>query len=360
DVDVGSAPLAAHGDALNQLRSHNHELLWAAQGLFITTAHLLARSGSIMLLTDPHGVVLEVAGDMRIAEAAQDIHLMAGGNWHEGVVGTNGIGTALATRLPVQVHAAEHFRESVRQWTCAAAPIFLPGTDQILGVVDISGPPSSHQVNSLVLAVAAARQIEAVLAERLSREHTHLLDACLRFSGRRDSLAVMVLNSSAQLIHISGSLPGTDLRLGSSLPGLEPGRQVEEWARRLPEGLRPEWLHPVSVDSRSIGALLVVPKRVVNSAVSAQTHSNVIPCNRVSSVFGGVGRGLGPSSEADASRSSFDCLLGQSTSLRSAVERAQMLSGRRVAVLIQGETGVGKELFARAVHGDESRSGPFV
>ena len=360
DVDVSLAPLAAHGDALSQLRGRNHDLLWAAQGLFITTAHLLARSGSIMLLTDPNGVVLEVAGDMRIAEAAQDIHLMAGGNWHEAVVGTNGIGTALAMRLPVQVHAAEHFRESVRRWTCAAAPVFLPGTDQILGVVDISGPPSSHQVNSLVLAVAAARQIEAVLAERLSRDHSHLLDACLRFSGRPDSLAIMVLNSSAQLIHISGNLPGTELRLGGGMPGLEPGRQVEEWARRLPEGLRPEWLHPVSVDSRSIGALLVVPKRVVNTVAPTPIHSNVSPSSRATSVFGGASRSVNISSEADSSRSSFDCLLGHSPALRTAVERAQMLSGRRVAVLIQGETGAGKELFARAVHGDDSRSGPFV
>ena len=361
DVDVGLAPLAAHGDALNQLRSHNHELLWAAQGLFITTAHLLARSGSIMLLTDPHGVVLEVAGDMRIADAAQDIHLMAGGNWHEGVVGTNGIGTALATRLPVQVHAAEHFRESVRQWTCAAAPVFLPGTDQILGVVDISGPPSSHQVNSLVLAVAAARQIEAVLAERLSREHSHLLDACLRLSGRQDSSAVMVVNSSGQLIHISGNLPGTELRLGSCIPGLEPGRPIDEWARRLPEGLRPEWLHPVSVDRRSIGALLVVPKRSSHGVPAVvSSYANAHSGGRANGVLGGTHRGEGASSEVDPSRSSFEGLLGQSTALRTAVERAQMLSGRRVAVLIQGETGVGKELFARAVHGDESRSGPFV
>ena len=46
--------------------------------------------------------------------------------------------------------------------------------------------------------------------------------------------------------------------------------------------------------------------------------------------------------------------------MRSTIDRARLLSGRRVAVLIQGETGVGKELFARAIHGDEVRNGPFV
>ena len=58
------APVAARGDALEQLRRRNHDLLWAAQRLFVTTAHLLARSGTLMLLTDPNGVILEVAGDI--------------------------------------------------------------------------------------------------------------------------------------------------------------------------------------------------------------------------------------------------------------------------------------------------------
>lgn len=46
--------------------------------------------------------------------------------------------------------------------------------------------------------------------------------------------------------------------------------------------------------------------------------------------------------------------------MRTAIERAQQVSVRRVPVLIQGETGVGKELFARAIHGDDERNGPFV
>ena len=45
------------------------------------------------------------------------------------MVGTNGIGTALATRRPAQVHAAEHFCEGIKRWTCAGAPVYEPGTD---------------------------------------------------------------------------------------------------------------------------------------------------------------------------------------------------------------------------------------
>lgn len=356
------APLVASGDGLDQLRRRNHDLLWAAKGLFVNSAHLLEGSGSIMMLTDPNGVVLEVAGDMHTRESAQSVHLVEGGNWHEGVVGTNGIGTALAMRRPVQVHAAEHFGEGIKCWTCAAAPVFLPGTEQVIGVVDISGPPSTYQGSNLVLAVAAARQIEAVLAERASREHICLLEACLKFGTPNEAGAMLAIDRHARLIHITGSLPGTELHLGACLPGLEPGRQVEEWARRLPEGVRPEWLHPVSVDGRSIGALLVVPKiprattslplagvasrlRSVIAAALPQTNTTMRPYFK---------------SEIDPARSGFDNLMGKSAALNTAIDRARQLSGRRVAVLIQGETGVGKELFARAIHGDEDRSGPFI
>ena len=366
------APVAAHGGALEHLRNLNFDLLWAAQGLFLATSHLMARSGTIMLLTDPNGVVLEVAGDLRVAEAARDIHLFEGGNWHEDVVGTNGIGTALAMRLPAQVHGAEHFCEGMKAWTCAGAPVFMPGTTHILGLLDISGPPETYQVNSLVLAIAAARQIEAVLAERATREHIHLLEACLKFGAPGDFLAMVALDRNAKVIHTSGGLPGTELRVGTRLPGIEAGRKVEEWARRLPEGLRPEWLHPVSVDGATIGALLVVPRRARGPAVSSplaraagaygllnglRTESPLARAAGAYRLADGSGHGR---SEGDTSRSGFESLVGHCPALLTAIDRARQLCGRRVSVLIQGETGVGKELFARAIHGDDERNGPFV
>ncbi len=347
------APMVSGANALEHLRQRNRDLLWAAQGLFVTSAHLLASSGSVMILTDPNGVVLEVAGDQRTLDAAQDVHLVQGGHWHESVVGTNGIGTALAMRQPVQVHGAEHFGEGIKRWTCAAAPVFVPGSEQILGVIDISGPPSTYQRGNLALALAGARQMEAVLSERASREHVQLLEACMKFGAPHAQQAVLVLDRNARLIHFSGELPGHAWRMGTQLPGLQAGRQVEEWSRHLPAGLRPEWLHPVRLDGVTIGALVMVPRPsrsglLVPAASAASTVSTPAP------------RSSRSESEIDPSRTGFGNLLGHSQALSAAIDRARLLSGRRVSVLIQGETGVGKELFARALHGDEARSGPFV
>ena len=347
-VEPGSrkAPLAVRGDdEIEQLRLRNRDLVWAAQGIFMSSAHLLAKSGSIMLLTDASGIVLESSGDARTLDAAQDIHLTNGGNWNESVVGTNGIGTVLATGRPMQVHAAQHFCEGIKSWTCAAAPVYLSGTDQLLGVIDISGPPATFQLNNLALAVACARQIESVLAERASREHNVLLEACLNHPGRAGAAAMVALDRNARIVHSSGCLtPELAARLADGLKG----RHIAGWTNRLPDGLLGEWMNPVRLDGSPIGALLVVPKR---SAGRIAQRPDSEPARLPAP---------GQTEAPPAPPESLPGVVGASTAFRGAVERTRLLGRRRVSVLIQGETGVGKELFARALHEEERKGGNFV
>jgi DNA-binding NtrC family response regulator len=58
----------------------------------------------------------------------------------------------------------------------------------------------------------------------------------------------------------------------------------------------------------------------------------------------------------------FDRIVGESPAIRRSVELAQSVSlSSATSVLILGESGVGKELFARAIHGESPRAhGPFM
>jgi transcriptional regulator with PAS, ATPase and Fis domain len=74
----------------------------------------------------------------------------------------------------------------------------------------------------------------------------------------------------------------------------------------------------------------------------------------------GIASALGPKSGGD-SQHSFNGIVGTSACIGEAILRARVLAGVNTPVLLQGETGVGKELFARAIHeqGPQSR-GPFI
>ena len=339
-VDPGgrAAPLAAHGDDVGRLRRGHRDLLAAAAGVFAEVTELFAGSRSIMVLTNADGVVLEAVGDLRTLEQGRDIHLMLGGDWREDVVGTNGIGTALATGRPAQVHASEHFCEGIKSWTCAGAPICEPGTDTILGVVDISGPPTTYQRNNLTLAVTTARQIETTLAEQAAREGMRLLEACLNRLTASDAAGLIAIDRSGRLVHVTGRIPSA-IGLGERLPGISREVAIEDWADHLPEGWRPEWFSPVAFGGRAIGAMLVVPDRP-RSAASRPA--------------------LPRGSESDPDRSTFEHIIGRSAAMTAVIRRASQLALRRVPVLIEGETGVGKELLARAIHGDGDGKRPFI
>ncbi|NEE06580.1 GAF domain-containing protein, partial [Streptomyces sp. SID7499] len=97
----------------------------------------------IMVVTDTEGRVLWRQGNTAVLRRAQDICLEEGAAWAEAATGTNAIGTALAARVPIQVHSAEHFIRALHGWTCAAAPVRDPRDGRLIGIVDISGPAST-------------------------------------------------------------------------------------------------------------------------------------------------------------------------------------------------------------------------
>jgi Transcriptional activator of acetoin/glycerol metabolism len=164
------APTVLPAEELMTLRALHRELIEASVPIMAQAREFLSASGTILMLTDPRGIILQTEGDPSALEAALDIRLMTGANWTELNCGTNAIGTALSTREPVQVHACEHFCIGIKPWTCSATVVHDPVNGEVLGALDVSGLQRTFNHHCLALVLTAANRIE----ERLMNQELEL------------------------------------------------------------------------------------------------------------------------------------------------------------------------------------------
>ena len=339
-VDRARAPLLTEAELFRH-RAADSALLEAARPALTQARTLLSQADSMLILTDASGLILETAGDARTSDNGRGMHLERGGRWNEADIGTNAIGTAIASGQPVQIHASEHFCSDVQRWTCAAAPIHHPADGKLLGVLDVSGPASTFNPQSLAYAAAASRQIEDFLARAMIAEHERLM---LHFAGKRPGEDVVVLDSRGAIVFATeqarrelnrrdpGSAAGDNRRLVSldSVP-------LAGWSARLRQILPNTSTEIVQDQGQQLGAVLVLHRqRTTSSSASAQLR-------HVERVV------------------HFHEILGESPAIRDAIERARFIADSDAPVLLDGESGVGKELFARALHSaGNAAGGPFV
>jgi hypothetical protein len=133
---------------------------------------VIEAEGLLMIVTDTDGRVLWRSGQPGIRHMADGLGFVGGSAWTEPNVGTNAIGTCLVLGSPVHVQGAEHYVETHTRWGCAAAPLYDPWTERVLGVLDISGPAHAMRPAVLALVTTAAR----LAALEVNTEHSSALE----------------------------------------------------------------------------------------------------------------------------------------------------------------------------------------
>ncbi len=148
----------------------------------------------------------------------------------------------------------------------------------------------------------------------------------------------------------------TDVAM-SEMSGLDLCRQVTEVRPHLPVVLiTGRGTMETAIAALRIGACDFLTKPVdVNSLERAIGHASRPPSNA-------VGNGRTTAKRARCAPSAdLTHVLGRSTAIRQVVELVAQLSGSAASVLLQGETGTGKEVIARAIHDNSLfHAGPFV
>ncbi|CAN7771315.1 sigma-54-dependent Fis family transcriptional regulator [Variovorax sp. LjRoot84] len=346
---VGPQPLSEQD--LFLLRERQRELLEASAPAMACAHDFLSQTGTMMALADTRGTILMTEGDTPAMGLAETIHLMPGATWNEALCGTNAIGTALAMGQPVQIHSAEHFCAGIKRWTCSAAVVRHPTDGEIIGVLDVSGLSQTYSRQSLALVVTTANRIESRLAMVEMERRYHLLEHGMgRWnSGRQEGLVLFDRRGSPikanEHAHIAIAAAGGEIDLSGAhrLPELAAGRLGRGGHRRqLPLWIKPEWLEPLIVKGEHLGTLLVVPVRgraTLHPSMATQEASH-------------------GQRDSAAAGDAFATVITADPTMLQVIGKARQLARSRTPVLLQGETGVGKEEFARGVHG--SCAGPYI
>jgi transcriptional regulator of acetoin/glycerol metabolism len=323
-------------------------------------------SGSMVILADARGMLLHALGDLPFMDRAERVALRPGANWHEQVRGTNAIGTALADRSATVVRGAEHYLERNAFLACAAAPILDPA-GQLLGVLDISGEHRSAHPHTLGLARAGARMIEQRLFD--NRHH-----AALRLRFHRHAEGIATLTEGQLAVSTDGWVMGANAValdwLGLRCDQIN-GVQLDavfdlgraEWTQWLHSGER----EPRRLASRHHGFVWARVDSAPQAVESEATRLHPLPAlASLAAAAGQAGQAApaGPQAAPPEAPQSHDALatldLGDAAMQR-AVERARRLRDSGIPLLLQGESGAGKETFARAWHASgERRAARFV
>ncbi|WP_447591177.1 sigma-54-dependent Fis family transcriptional regulator [Aquipseudomonas campi] len=321
---------------------HQEYLAIASQGV-TGLAKRVVQAGFAVLLSDENGITL----DARLPNQRDpytESGLIVGARWDESIAGTNGIGTTLAAAQAMIIHREEHFLTSNFRLSCSVSPIF-DAQGLLRGCLNAtclnSEGPKEAQYLTLQLVIMYARMIENAHFRQSYRDRLTLAIK------PRDEITDLA-NEQLLALDDEGRVIGANRAAFVA---------CEEEQGRLLLGSRIDSLLPANVNellSMTSGGARGVRLRTLGEETLVDISLR-IPARQPQT------RPTAPSRAQRNEHPNLEQLGGNDIQLQQGVRRIRKVLDKGIPILITGETGTGKEAFARAIHqASARRAGPFV
>jgi len=328
-----------------------------------------------VVFADNEACIIDIVSGQDLQQELECLGLTIGASWSEERQGSNALALALQESFPMQLDGAMHYLAPLHIFYTAAAPVHdLLG--QTIGALGVIGHHEHCHPHTLSMITAAAQAVSNQLqmqvwlsdANSLLSELKTILQTLpegillLRHDG---IISQMNAPAGAMLGMIPSKVTGRRLRDVLPLPAVVT-HALEAHQPLSDEELVLDTIHgrvtclctlkPLTdnhleahVERRSSTTYLQVSDAVIADGFVMILRS----IERVQKL---VNRMIGT-----RARLTFANVVGESAVLKEALRFARLASNSISTVLLYGETGTGKEIFAQSIHNNSTRAdGPFV
>lgn len=267
----------------------------------------------------------------------EKVNLVPGSRWLEEDCGTNGIATTVIEGKALSIFGHEHYCQGWHEWVCTSSPIADPFTDKMIGVINISGRKDFVPLHNIALISSIAKMIENSIYDHVqfsvASNYTKYFNSNHPVIIFDEYFRIKYVNLEAvRSLHL---LKGEHFQL---FPGEVNLMHSISITNKYQDFNGKSWnvtTQPFKINNRVLGRIAVFEK-VVSVPVD-------LPKKRV------------------VQKITFDNIITANGQVKHLKTQANQYAKTDLNVLITGETGTGKELFARAIHNNSDRKDePFV
>lgn len=329
-------------DSLREQREKAQPLLEVAEPHMDTLFTKLGHQEIVVTLSDHQGIIISEKVFSNMWNKVEKYQFLSGADWSEEEVGTNAIGTTLIEQRPIQIFSSEHFCEGWHPWVCSSSPIKDPVTNQILGVLNITGYKHLLQAHNIDLAINQAQKIEQNIGLHLMQDQ--LLPLHSLFNTFNGPVVVFDLKGEIKQFNEAAKYL-LDLSYGESIFNIAELKHKNDSEYNIfdrffeLESIRKNnALWDLTFYSYKYG------ERLLGGMATFEKRSNTTLTNKKKQV-----------------NYRFADILTNNKQMLRIIDQAKKAAYSELNTIVYGETGTGKELLVQSIHDFGMRSKePFV
>jgi PAS domain S-box-containing protein len=331
------------GIAFEKRLEEKRDLIEVARPYIDELYEFVRGTNFFVTLTDEGGCILYMIGDEENLNLAHGLKMAPGTFMCEEHIGTNAMGTALATGRAIQVTGKDHFIKAYHHWTCSGA-IVRDQEDRIIGSIDMTGDEKSVHSHTLGMVVSAANAIHERL--KLIHKNNTLSETNKLMKTLMDSmedgflssdLAGRIMTVNKRVLQMFGYTEEEMLEMNVS-------QLMDQFYDVRNNCLRGE---TVLVEEYQVNARSGRPFYTV-SAYPVRSSDGITACIFIFKDVKYV-RKMANRIVGRRAIYTFDKIIGESESLLNVIRFAKKVASSKSTILLTGESGTGKEIFAHAI-----------